>query len=72
MRDTKRDISRERSRPHAGSPMWDSIPGPRDHALSRRQTDAQPEPPRDPLWGAFYVYLTLPMILMGEKLLIHT
>ena len=32
-----RDIGRERSRLHAGSPMWDSIPGLQDHALSRRQ-----------------------------------
>ena len=38
MRDTKRergrDIDRGRSRPHAGSPMWDLIPGLWDHALS--------------------------------------
>ena len=29
-----RDPGRGRSRLHAGSPMWDSIPGPRGHALS--------------------------------------
>ena len=29
-----RDTGRGRSRLHAGSPMWDSIPGPQDHALS--------------------------------------
>ena len=40
MRDTEigRDIGRRRSRLHAGSWMWDSIPGPQDHALSQRQT----------------------------------
>ena len=32
-----RDIGRGRSRLHAGSPMWDPVPGLRDHALSRRQ-----------------------------------
>ena len=41
MRDTReresRDTGRERSRLLAGSPMWDWIPGPRDHALSQRQ-----------------------------------
>ena len=33
-----RDIGRERSRLHAGSLMWDSIPGLQDHILSQRQT----------------------------------
>ena len=28
-----RDTGRGRSRPHAGSPMWDSIPGLQDQAL---------------------------------------
>ena len=28
-----RDIGRGRSRLHAGTPMWDSIPGLQDHAL---------------------------------------
>ena len=39
MRDREReaDISRERSRLQAGSPMWDSIPGFQDHALGQRQ-----------------------------------
>ena len=39
MRDTEReaDTGRGRGRPHAGSPMRDSILGPRDHALSPRQ-----------------------------------
>ena len=33
MRDTERgrDVGRRRSRFPAGSPMWDSIPGPREH-----------------------------------------
>ena len=36
MRDTERgrDIGRGRSRLLTVSPMWDSIPGPWDHALS--------------------------------------
>ena len=41
MRDTHRergrDTGRGRSRLHAGSPMWDLIPGLQDHALGRRQ-----------------------------------
>uniref|UniRef100_A0A8C0MV96 Serine/threonine-protein kinase OSR1 n=1 Tax=Canis lupus familiaris TaxID=9615 RepID=A0A8C0MV96_CANLF len=37
-RERGRDIGRERSRIHAGSPMWNSIPGLQDHALSQRQT----------------------------------
>ena len=32
-----RDTGRGRNRPHAESPMWDSIRGPQDHALGRRQ-----------------------------------
>ena len=36
MRDTERDtdIGRGRSRLSEGSPVWDSIPGSRDHDLS--------------------------------------
>ena len=30
-RERGRDIGRGRSRLHAGSPMWDSIPGLQDH-----------------------------------------
>ena len=33
-----RDIGRGRSRLPMGSPVWDSIPGPQDHALNQRQT----------------------------------
>ena len=33
-----RNIVRERSRLHPGSPMWDSIQGLQDHALGQRQT----------------------------------
>ena len=36
-RERGRDMGRGRSRLHAGSPAWDSIPGLWDHALSRRQ-----------------------------------
>ena len=32
-----RDIGRGKSRLHAGSPMWDLIPGLQDHDLSQRQ-----------------------------------
>uniref|UniRef100_A0A8C0KR81 ADP ribosylation factor 1 n=1 Tax=Canis lupus dingo TaxID=286419 RepID=A0A8C0KR81_CANLU len=37
-RERGRDIGRGRSRLPTGSPMWGSIPGPRDHNLSQRQT----------------------------------
>ena len=39
MRDTEKrqDTGRGRSKPLSGSPMWDSIPEPRDHVLSRTQ-----------------------------------
>ena len=39
MRDTERgrDTGRRRSRLHAGSPTWDSIPGLQDQALGQRQ-----------------------------------
>ena len=37
MRNRGRDISRGRSRLPMGSPMWNLIPGPRDHDLSQRQ-----------------------------------
>ena len=33
VRERGRDTSRGRSRLHAGSPTWDSIPGPQDHTL---------------------------------------
>ena len=36
-RERERDKGRGRSRLHAGSPMWDSIPGLQDHALGQRQ-----------------------------------
>ena len=32
-RERGRDTGRGRSRLHAGSPMWDSIPGLQDHTL---------------------------------------
>ena len=37
-RERGRDTGRGRSRLHAGSPTWDSIPGPQDHTLGWRQT----------------------------------
>ena len=49
MKDTERekgrDTGRGRSRLPAGRPMWDSIPGLRDPALSQRQM-LTTEPPR--------------------------
>ena len=52
MRDTERergrDTGRGRSRLHAGSPMWDSIPGFQDHPLGQTA-----EPPGLP-WTKFY------------------
>ena len=54
MRDTERgrDISRGRSRLPVGSPMWDSIPRPQDHNLSkgRRSTTEPPSAPRGPIF----------------------
>ena len=48
MRDTERkrgrDTDRGRSRLHAGSPMWDSIPGPQDQVPGWRQRQTT-EPP---------------------------
>ena len=35
-REGGKDTGRGRSGLHAGSPMWDSIPGPQDQALGRR------------------------------------
>ena len=37
MRDTERKAETQ-AEGEAGSPMWDLIPGPRDHALSQRQS----------------------------------
>ena len=36
-RERARDTGRGRSWFAVGSPIWDSIPGPQDHALSQRQ-----------------------------------
>ena len=36
-RERGRDTGRGRSRLHAGSPMWDPIPGLQDHTLGQRQ-----------------------------------
>ena len=44
MRDTERQKHRQRA--PVGSPMWDSVPGPRDNALSQRHSTT--EPPRCP------------------------
>lgn len=38
----QRQRPRQRSRLPTRSRMWDSIPGPRDHALSQSQIDAKP------------------------------
>ena len=37
-RERGRDTGRGRSRLHAGSLMWDLIPGLQDHALGQRQS----------------------------------
>ena len=49
MIDTDREAEKqaERSRLHAGSPTWDSIPEPQDHSPGQRQ-GLNPEPPRCP------------------------
>ena len=48
-----RDIGRGRSRCPAGSPMWDSISGPWDHILARRQA-LNPWAPQGPLFLFFF------------------
>ena len=55
-RERGKDTGRGRSRPHAGSPMWDSIPGPQDHTLSRRQT-LTAEPPSTSLFVCLFKIL---------------
>ena len=47
-RERGRDTGRWRSRLPVGSPMWDSMPGPWDHALNPRQM-LNTEPPRCPM-----------------------
>ena len=44
-RKRQRHKQRERNGLPKRSPIWDSIPGPRDHALSQRQTHSTTEPP---------------------------
>ena len=44
-RERGRDTDRGRSRLHAGSPMWDSIPGPQDHTPGQRQALNHRAPP---------------------------
>ena len=55
-RERSRDTGRGKSRLHAGSLMWDSIPGLQHHAPElqhhvpgQRQMLKTAEPPRDPL-----------------------
>ena len=58
MRDTERgrDIGRGRSKLPMGSPMWDSIPGPRITTWAKGRCSTT-EPPRHP-WHFFYSTLT--------------
>ena len=68
MKDTHTERGRGRSRLHAGSPTWDSIPGPRDHALSQMQIDAQPlshpVPPR--FLVLFLLYMLVSQLPLPE------
>ena len=41
----RKKVDRGRNRLHAGSPMWDSTPGLRDHSLSRRSIAEAPRGP---------------------------
>ena len=56
-RERGRDIGRGRSRLHAGSLMWDLIPGLRDHALSQRQMLNHGA--HHGLWIYLFIYLFL-------------
>ena len=51
-RERGRDIGRGRSRLHAGSLMWDSIPGLQDRALGQRQA-----PNRCATQGSLFYFL---------------
>ena len=53
-RERGRDTGRGRSRLHAGSPMWDSIPGSRGHALGQRRCQTA-EPPGVPSITFFFL-----------------
>ena len=57
-REKDRDTGGGRSRLHAGSPTWDSIPGLQDRTLGQRQVPNR-EPPGDPL--LLGIYWTLPL-----------
>ena len=67
MKDIKKDTGRERSGPHTGSPMWDSIPALRDHALGRKQTpncwatQASHQWTFNPLWVQLLIMLAIHM-----------
>ena len=58
-RERDKDIGRERSKLHTGSPMWDSILGLLDHALGRRQAlnqwASQASLEMDFIWGSFWL-----------------
>ena len=43
-----RDTGRGKSRFYAGTPVWDSIPGPKDHAEPNEGRCSTAEPPRCP------------------------
>ena len=59
-RERGRDIGRGRSMLHAGSLMWDLIPGPQDQDLSRRQMLNQlshPGAPYSEIILDFYLFI---------------
>ena len=63
MRGTRREQrhSRGRIRLHVGSPTWDSIPGPQDHALGVKAGTKPLSYPRIPSF-----HLKIPLALKGQ------
>ena len=57
VRETGRETGRGRSRLHARSLTWDSIPGLQDRALGQRQARQTAEPPRDPLFLFLKIFI---------------
>ena len=69
MRGVGRDTGRGRSRLHAGSPTWDSIPGLQDHALGQRQAPNRcaTQGSQYDLFILFYFFLRFYLFMRGRE-----